>query len=427
MQANVVLMAKETDRQIQRSLNYKTDSGYSWVVVAACFVIYGLIIGNIRSFGVIFVAILDHFNVSREQASWPLSLLYAIMFFTGFGCGLVNTQLPIIINQYFVKLRGTASGFAFSGGTVGAFLLPPLVEYLLNEYSLRGCFLIVGALTMNAIPAALLLRPPISENNSCKCVLMNEESKSASTVEKLENSESVTNKDQKLSSSTEVNSKSSLVINQYLFVLKCLSRNAVYVTICVLHAVFMWSWTTIALIVVDFAVDRGLHLSQAVTLLSSFAASDLIGRMTVGYVSDKKIIERKTVAFIAILMIGLVSLITPFFHSFAAFTTISLLLGLFTGSLIILFGVLIAECVEIERVPIAIGISFSFFGFVALLRPEIIGFFRDVCNAYDGLFYGIGFVCVLTAFVWFVVININKKNSLQSFAQIQSIRVDSEN
>ncbi|RWS05416.1 monocarboxylate transporter-like protein [Dinothrombium tinctorium] len=434
----------------KNSLHHKTDFGYAWIIVASSFIIYALIIGNIRSYGVVYVEILGTYNASREAASWPLSLLYAVMYFTGvisgilnnyfstrviviigclfsslgislcfsaesifhlsifigliqgFGSGLVFPQIPIIINQYFVKLRGTACGFAFAGATIGAFLLPLFTEFLLEQYSIKGCFLVLGALTLNTIPAAMLLRPPtsiVSENlnvnevkvgaeremvnvKNIKCSAYETEIKGRCEEKILiagsQTEDELSNKD----------STSTLI--KLVKISISLAKNPVYLTLCILHAVFMWSWTTFTLIIVDFAVDKGVEMNEAVVLLSAFAGFDLFGRLTSGYVSDKGFIKRTTIGSISVASIGLLSLAVPLVTNFTFFVLISFSLGVFTGALMILFSVLVVEFVEMEKVPIALGVSLSFYGFIALLRPEIIGYFRDIHNSYNGMFYVMG-------------------------------------
>lgn len=59
--------------------------------------------------------------------------------------------------QYIVHLLPTAISYA--GGTIGSFLFPPVLEYILVEYGLNGSFLIIGGIMLNALPFALLLRP----------------------------------------------------------------------------------------------------------------------------------------------------------------------------------------------------------------------------------------------------------------------------
>lgn len=80
--------------------------------------------------------------------------------FSGLGFGMGNILLPVSINQYFDKKRSTASGLSFSGACVGSFILPPIVEVLLNKYGLSGTYLFLSGFILNCVPAALLLKKP---------------------------------------------------------------------------------------------------------------------------------------------------------------------------------------------------------------------------------------------------------------------------
>lgn len=70
------------------------------------------------------------------------------------------TLIPVFLNEYFVKHRATALGIAFSGGAVSSFVVPIAMEWLLENYNLRGSFLLLGGLVMNTLVASALLRPP---------------------------------------------------------------------------------------------------------------------------------------------------------------------------------------------------------------------------------------------------------------------------
>lgn len=65
-----------------------------------------------------------------------------------------------MIGKHFHKYRTTAAGIAISGGCVGSFLFPALLEYLLHTYDLGGTFLIISGIIMHVIPAGLMLRTP---------------------------------------------------------------------------------------------------------------------------------------------------------------------------------------------------------------------------------------------------------------------------
>lgn len=42
---------------------------------------------------------------------------------------------------------------------IGPIIYPPLINYLLNAYDVRGCMLIIGAIALNMLVAAILLQP----------------------------------------------------------------------------------------------------------------------------------------------------------------------------------------------------------------------------------------------------------------------------
>ncbi|GBN37064.1 hypothetical protein AVEN_59034-1, partial [Araneus ventricosus] len=78
----------------------------------------------------------------------------------GMGNALTVTLPQVIIGQYFDKYRTTASGMAFSGGCLGSFLFPVLLENLIHSYGIEGTFLVIGGIIMHTIPAAMIMRKP---------------------------------------------------------------------------------------------------------------------------------------------------------------------------------------------------------------------------------------------------------------------------
>ena len=104
---------------------------------------------------------------------------------------------PVIINQYFLKYRATASGLSHSGACVGTFLLPFVIEYMLRNFGLPGTFLITGGLILNVLPAALLMIEPswIKNNIVIKqksaCQKDNEKQKSSSPMQSFEEKKEV--------------------------------------------------------------------------------------------------------------------------------------------------------------------------------------------------------------------------------------------
>lgn len=74
--------------------------------------------------------------------------------------GFITTPGVLIVNSYFDKRRSIASAICVSGNAIGAFIMPPLVQYLMQEYELRGTLIIIAALQLQIAVSACLYRPP---------------------------------------------------------------------------------------------------------------------------------------------------------------------------------------------------------------------------------------------------------------------------
>ena len=296
----------------------------------------------------------------------------------------------MIINQYFKKYRATASGIALAGGTIGSFILPPLARLIIEEYSLKGCFLILGGIILQTIPVAFLLRPPTQKSVE-------------DGVEKGVNEKASEAKENSADDSIEkppLRERFSEAVKNTMDLVRDLSTNPLFVVLCLTQVSFTWGWTTYVMVIVDHAVDRGIGISQAVMLLSAFAAADLCGRLGSGWISDKGLVKRRNVACVSIMSIGILLWIIPTASTFSVFLTISLALGLFCGSIMILFSILLVEYVGIEMMPVALGSSTFACGVATIARPAVIGYFRDVHGSYDGLFQTLGAASMVTATLW---------------------------
>lgn len=183
------------------------DSARSWVVAVSCCWINFFSALMYKSSGVVYVGVLHTLQVTREEASWPLTLLAVFIFTTapvagvlalyvdiwkislcgcllssiavclcfwansviyltvclgvvqGFALGLLTLH-NVIINQHFEKHRATASGISYAGPTFASIVYPPLVQVLFEEYGLRGSLLLFGGIMFHAVAGAFLQMEP---------------------------------------------------------------------------------------------------------------------------------------------------------------------------------------------------------------------------------------------------------------------------
>ncbi|XP_031616386.1 monocarboxylate transporter 12 isoform X2 [Contarinia nasturtii] len=184
------------------------DGGYGWCVVFGAFSVQFWVAGLVKSYGVLFVEILEIFPTNTTAvASWipailsalclalaPLSsalcqrfscrtvvfigglfcacglmlsyfatslyhLLFTFGILTGIGGGLSTTPGIIIVSLYFNKRRALANGICVSGTAAGSFVFPILIECLIHKFGFHGTLLLLGAGMLHVCVSASLYRP----------------------------------------------------------------------------------------------------------------------------------------------------------------------------------------------------------------------------------------------------------------------------
>lgn len=497
------------------------DSARSWIVAVACaWCLFWIMIMN-RCGGIIFVTIVNELGASREAASWPFNLLGAVInvsgviaglllrkfplravsmagslltalgvllcavfydvtgiticygILCGFGQGLIFPSNDLAVNTYFKKYRASGSGISWAGGSLVAFVFPSVVVYLNDVYGLRGTFLIVGGLTLNAAAGSLLIHNPEdpvgksqsaahlgrpdgyrfgkgnkqhADTRSYKVALKASEEKEleggyselgtsvtlismktdADEEKPEENSPSrraqhsfgaeqgdtgITGKEKGLiedltDAKAEVGNdrkasckrKVASAIRRELSFLK---RPIIYVI--TLSAVVYASVTVFyGVTLVDHAMGQGLPKWQAALLFSSNGASDIVGRLVSGQLSDRKFCQRRDVMAMGFLVMAssLVGLI--YANTMALLVLTTVIYGFASGSLLILFAVITVEYLGLRNLPLAFSFQSLACALVAFPRPLLIGYYRDRRESYAGLYTLLAATCFAVGFVWTV-------------------------
>lgn len=109
------------------------------------------------------------FLTTQISSCWQLYLFYGVL--TGIGTG--GTYVPIVstIARWFTKKRAAMTGIAISGMGFGTFLLSPVANYLISNYSWRTSYTVLGfVLLIVTLLAAQLLKlkpkPSIPSSNT---------------------------------------------------------------------------------------------------------------------------------------------------------------------------------------------------------------------------------------------------------------------
>lgn len=405
------------------------DSIHSWITAGACAFATFFGVGGRRSAGFLYVAILDTFHTTRSQASWPIVLMGGVLLLAGLiagplahkftarpvalvggfisacglmlcfyatsvqylvfslgivhaiGSGMVFVVIPTVINEHFLKYRGLAMGINFAGSTMGTFVFPKLLELCTLHFGFRGALLLFGAFSLNSIAFSLFLRQPtwLKGRLADHAPPKSEDAESADTKKATVNTGSFRH-------GLTVFASPMFYVIMYSFI------------------AFSFAFECYISFLVDFAVDRGINVSHAVTLLSASSIADLVGRLTLPAMADGRLLSRRTLLTTSFLLLGSLYLMLPYAMNYGLVFAMATGIAFFIGTSVVLFSVLLAEYLGIQRVSMAYGMVAASAGMTSLGKPFVVGYFRDVSGSYDNLFRLCGAVVLLGALMWIVVL-----------------------
>lgn len=81
------------------------------------------------------------------------------MCFAGSGIGISASANSLALNTYFKEKRRIATGFSWTVTALGPIVMPYVITYSLNNYSVQGTVLLFGAFSLHTIACALIFQP----------------------------------------------------------------------------------------------------------------------------------------------------------------------------------------------------------------------------------------------------------------------------
>ncbi|KAL3206236.1 hypothetical protein MRX96_040280 [Rhipicephalus microplus] len=348
-----------------------------------------------RCSGFLMVGIMEQMNVDRGLASWPVSLIGSLIdcggllsgplseLFTtvpvlvggcvlaatgiiasafapnitwltitlgamhGLGLGIVITMLQVLISMYFERYRGAANGIMFAGSTASAFIFPHLLLFLGNTYGFRG-------------------------------------GRRETKVSAIE-----------------------AVLRNIRSVLQC----AMIYVLVITWLVFCYNYDIFFSTVVDFAMDKGVSLEDAVSFITYTSITDLVGRVILPILTDRGFLERSTLMALDYFLLGLCALSLPFCESHWTLLAACLGVALFLGCAITMQSVLMAQYLGLEKLAVGYTVLGAFCGPALLGKAPFVGFFRDDLGSYNEMFWVLGSLGFLVCVIWVLVSLVDKRRA----------------
>ncbi|XP_027654851.1 monocarboxylate transporter 13-like [Falco rusticolus] len=399
------------------------DGGYGWVVVVSAFIVMGLTVAVLKTFGLFFVEIQEHFDELASTTSWITSVTIAIFhlgapvasslcvrythravvitggllafsgmalgclglnmiwmyattgFLQGLGISFSWTPAISIVSHYFSKKRALANAIASAGESAFAFTFGPFFQWLISQYGWKGALLIIGGIQLNICVCGALMRPLASS-----CLL---EASHSETETPAGDGESRTNKDQSPITHKTFNW---MLVRQPEFVL--------YAIFGLLAAM---SFFVPPLFLVPLSYSLGIDESWTASLLSILATVDFAGRLLCGWYANLHITRTVHLLTMTIALISTSLMLLPLANNYLSLAIFTGFYGFFFGTTVAVHITVLADVAGMPDFDSALGLFMLIRSAGGFVGPPLAGLIVDMAGDYRAGFYMAGATLVLSA------------------------------
>uniref|UniRef100_A0A8B9D0B9 Major facilitator superfamily (MFS) profile domain-containing protein n=1 Tax=Anser brachyrhynchus TaxID=132585 RepID=A0A8B9D0B9_9AVES len=384
------------------------DGGYGWVVVVSAFMVMGLTAAVLKTFGLFFVEIQEHFDELASTISWITSVTiatfhlgapvasalcvkyshravlvtggllafsgmntssdsnwhYLYWCFSGLGISFSWTPAISIVSHYFSKKRALANAIASAGECAFAFTFGPFFQWLIGQYGWKGALLIIGGIQLNICVCGVLMRP--LKSNCCL------EAKKSSTTHKTFNW---------------------MLVRRPEFVL--------YAMFGILAAM---SFFVPPLFLVPLSYSLGIDESWTASLLSILAMVDFAGRLLCGWYANLHVTKTIHLLTMTITLISTSLMLLPLANNYLSLAIFTGFYGFFFGTTVAVHITVLADVVGMSDFDSALGLFMLIRSTGGFLGPPLAGLIVDMAGDYKAGFYMAGATLVLAA-VFLVILD----------------------
>ncbi|XP_076277713.1 monocarboxylate transporter 5-like isoform X1 [Lasioglossum baleicum] len=397
-----------------------------------------------------------------------ITLYFTIGIGAGFGFGLIYLPAIVSVSCYFEKYRSLATGIAVCGSGLGTLVFAPCLEYLISSYGWRGTIMICSGIVLNCIVLGALFRPikekksrkrgspenisrvnNVKENSGTHEVAFQKESNSVRVISTISQpalilkdglrEESLGNVQNEIPNLTEKYSEeknhirgslqnlpnsmehaksdgkipngncedNTVNFNKILDI--SILKDPVFILFTFSNFCTSIGFNVPYVYVLPQAEEQGIAKNDASYLLAIIGIANTVGRIVLGYISDKPWVNRLLIYNLCLTICGLATILSTECTSFATFAIYSSVFGFTSGAYVGLTSVLLVDLLGLQHLTNAFGLLLLFQGFASLLGPPIAGCLYDELKSYDPGFYTAGAMITVSGLILFFIPLIQKK------------------
>ena len=319
--------------------------GFAAISIAICSPLLGLLFDRLTPRRVVLpcLAVFGCVFASLALLTPHLWHLYAV--FTVLGCvgnGTAQMGYSRAVSSWFLRRRGMALAVVMSGGAMGAIVLPPVAQWLMNTLGWRSAALTLGVMVLViGLPmVAGFIRERPAE---------------------------ATGRDARLEGASVgegVMSRVFAILVVVLFV-NSIAQNGAITHLSAL------------------LTDRGVPASEAALALSAMGVASLLGRIVTGWLLDRFFAGR--VAFALLIAAALGTFVLSWAHSLAGGALAAMLIGFGMGGEADVTPYLLSRYFGLRSFSTLYGFTWTAYALAGAIGPMIMGRAFDMTGSYESL------------------------------------------
>ncbi|XP_011639056.1 monocarboxylate transporter 3-like [Pogonomyrmex barbatus] len=302
--------------------------------------------------------------IITSQANSMLYIICSYSVLGGLGTGLATASSFVALNTFFDKKRGQAVGFSMAGNALAMMIVPLLIHMLLDLYGFRGTTLIVGGWALHSIVGACLLRP-LKEQSSIPPVETKSNEKQESDALLMKSNPDGTRRMSNGSMWTQdqnvENEPVPFKTNSFIKKIKTifdldLFKNTTYLNVTLGCSFYYVSESNFKLMTPFFLSDIGMTKAEVAFCLSLTAFTDILARLILPTLFDKFGWKKRIIFWIFCFLLGIARSILAEQSKGTTLIVMFVIAGFLRGATLVNLNLCISECCTLKKLPSALGI-----------------------------------------------------------------------
>lgn len=308
--------------------------------------------------------------LSYLSAVWQFPVIFGLLmsFVFAFLGPLTGSTL---VSRWFSRRRGLALGLAALGLSIGGFVAPPVLQYLMDAWGWRQAFFAIGFAILVTAPVFYWL---IKNSPQEIGLLPDGEQLEAAAEVKSTHTEG-----------DPYNNYRAILVEPGFWMLG-ISTGILYASL-----------TAVLASVAPYAVDLGVDKQKAAQLISIMAFTGIIGKLLFGYAAD--LMNLKVGYWLAMAFMAAGLLLLSIQPAYQLMVIASVIIGLSIGGLIPVYGALLAKVFGIASYARVMGLMRIVTLMISMVGAPLAGLIFDMTGAFTLAFQAFAVALVFAGLV----------------------------